>query len=413
MSLYNQVSAKHNNANLNSVGSKYATDYNHDIQNRIEKITNRMIFDSAPKQFFDLKFLNMFPAENVKSDEFFYQEMGYQRQPIVATASASAVSDPSTQTFGVQDLGTVSENLVVSYQDGTKGTIISVDTTASEITVAPMRGGSLPAVVSGDMLANVSTVDHDGSEGFASQFRADTIERSNFIQLFNMSIKYGEMELYKLEQAGTTDNFLSMERNQMFMQHRLGLSNAFWTGKKGEVLTADGTVAKTTGGVHTSMLEAGSPYADATESTLKDAFEDMVFESEYGDYGDVRFAYMRPKLHRILSNVYKDELVRYKPNDTIASLNLNEINVGSSRIVIVPFKRFEDQASFPTSFANKIMILDHKNIKRCQTWGERSGETLTFKDGIAKRSKEIYVDTNMGVKFNNPLGCAHLNVSGL
>jgi len=411
MALYNDPSSKFLNQNYNSVGSEYAALYGHDISLLVQKLTNRAIFDAAPQQFMDLKLLNMVAAEQVNSDEFFYQEMGYQREPLVATANSAAVSYPATQTITVASTDNISTNTIISYPNGQKGSVTNVDTTLSQITVSPYNGDTLPAVVADDVLANVSSVDHDGSDGFAQYFRASTIERNNYIQLFNKAIRYSEVELHKLKNMGTTSNFLEMERTAMFNQHRIDLSNAFWTGQKGEVITANGTPAKTTGGVFTSMLEAGSPNALANSATLVDAFEDMVLSSEYGDYGQARMAFMTPRTHRALSLAYKEELTRYAPNDEIALLNLKEVNLGSSRIVLVPFKRFEDTASFPGSFANRIVILDMKNIKRTQLWGERSGDTLKLEDGVPKRYGDIWVDCNMGVKFHNPLACAYLDIN--
>ena len=411
MALYNEPNVKFTNQNYNSVGSEYAALYGHDISLLVQKLTNRAIFDAAPQQFMDLKLLNMVPAEQVNSDEFFYQEMGYQREPLVATASSAAVSWPTTQTISVTSTDNISTNTIISYPNGQKGSVISVDTSLLTVTVSPYNGDTLPAVAADDILANVSSVDHDGSDGFAQYFRASTIERVNYVQLFNKAIRYSEVELHKLKTMGTTSNFLEMERNAMFNQHRIDLSNAFWTGQKGEIITADGTPAKTTGGVYTSMLEAGSPNAVANSNTLVDAFEDMVLSSEYGDYGQARMAFMTPRMHRMLSLAYKEELTRYAPNDDIALLNLKEINLGSSRIVLVPFKRFEDKASFPGSFENRIVILDMKNIKRTQLWGERSGDTLKLEDGVPKRYGDVWVDCNMGVKFHNPLACAYLNVN--
>lgn len=411
MSLYNDNSTKFSNQNINSVGSEYASLYGHDISLLVQKLTNRAIFDAAPQQFMDLKLLNMVPAEQVNSDEFFYQEMGYQREPLVATAASATVSWPTTQTISVASVDNISTNTIISYPNGQKGSVTAVDTSLLTITVSPYNGDTLPAVVLGDVLANVSTVDHDGSEGFAQYFRASTIERNNYIQLFNKAIRYSEVELHKLKNMGTTSNFLEMERNAMFNQHRIDLSNAFWTGQKGEVITQNGTPAKTTGGVFTAMLEAGSPNAIATAGTLVDAFEDMILSSEYGEYGAARMAYMTPRIHRMLSLAYKEELTRYAPNDEIALLNLKEVNIGSSRIVLVPYKRFEDAASFPGSFANRICILDMKNIKRTQLWGERSGDTLKLEDGVPKRYGDVWVDCNMGIKFHNPLACAHVDIS--
>lgn len=410
MSLYNDNSAKFNNQNTNSIGSEYASLYGHDTTLLVQKLTNKAIFDSAPQQFMDLKLMNMVESEQQNSDEFFYQEMGYQREPLVATANVAAVSYPTTQIIPITSTDNISTNTIISYPNGQKGNVVSVDTSALTVTVAAYNGDTLPAIIADDVLANVSTVDHDGSDGFSQYFRASTIERVNYIQLFNKAIRYSEVELHKLKNMGTTSNFLEMERNAMFNQHRIDLSNAFWTGQKGEVLTQDGTPAKTTGGVFTSMLEAGSPNALATLATLVDAFEDVVLSSEYGEYGAARMAFMTPRLHRTLSLAYKEELTRYSPNDDIAMLNLKEVHIGSSRIVLVPYKRFEDAASFPAAFANRIVILDMKNIKRVQLWGERSGDTLQLKDGIAKRYGDVYVDCNMGLKFNNPLGCAWVDV---
>lgn len=411
MSLYNETSAKFANQNYNSVGSEYANLYGHDISLLVQKLTNRAIFDAAPQQFMDLKLMNMVPAETVNSDEFFFQEMGYQREPLQVTAISASVSYPTTQTINVASVDNISTNTIISYPNGQKGSVVAVDTSLLTITVSPYNGDTLPAVAIGDVLANVSTVDHDGSEGFAQYFRASTIERVNYVQLFNKAIRYSEVELHKLKNMGTTANFLEMERNAMFNQHRIDISNALWTGQKGEVVTANGTPAKTTGGVYTSMVEAGSPNAVATAATLVDAFEDMVLSSEFGDYGQARMAFMTPRMHRMLSLAYKEELTRYAPNDEIALLNLKEVNLGSSRIVLVPYKRFEDAASYPAAFANKIVILDMKNIKRVQLWGERSGDTLKLEDGVPKRYGDVWVDCNMGVKFNNPLACAYLDVT--
>ena len=411
MSLYNETSAKFSNQNYNSVGSEYANLYGHDISLLVQKLTNRAIFDAAPQQFMDLKLMNMVPAETVNSDEFFFQEMGYQREPLQVTAVSASVSYPTTQTLNVASVDNISTNTIISYPNGQKGSVVAVDTSLLTVTVSPYNGDTLPAVAIGDVLANVSTVDHDGSEGFAQYFRASTIERVNYVQLFNKAIRYSEVELHKLKNMGTTANFLEMERNAMFNQHRIDISNALWTGQKGEVVTANGTPAKTTGGVYTSMVEAGSPNAVATASTLVDAFEDMVLSSEFGDYGQARMAYMTPRMHRMLSLAYKEELTRYAPNDEIALLNLKEINLGSSRIVLVPYKRFEDTASFGNAFTNRIAILDMKNIKRTQLWGERSGDTLKLEDGVPKRYGDVWVDCNMGVKFHNPLACAWLDLN--
>lgn len=410
MALYNLPNDTFNNQNLNSIGSQYANDYGHEISLLVQKATNKVIFDSAPRQFFDLKLLNMKEFEQVNSDEFFYKEMGYQREPLTATANTGAVSHPATQTFALSSVENISTDTIITYPNNKKGTVIDVNKTTLEITVAPLVNDSLPAVVLGDLFSNLSSLEADGTDGWAQYFRASTVERFNYVQLFNKVIKYGEVELFKLKQAAVTSNFLQMERAAMYNQFRIDISNAFWNGEKGEGITSKNEKAKITQGVFPAMVAAGSPNSTATTATLPDAFEDIVLSTEFGDYGAVRFAFATPRQILKLSKAYKDEKTRYTPNDMIAKLALDEINIGSSRIVLVPYKRFEDEASFPASFANRIFILDMKNISMCRMWGERSGDTLSRKDGIPKRYEEMWVDANMGVKFNNPLACGWIDL---
>lgn len=410
MPLFNNTSPEFNNRELNAVGSQYAADFNHNTSLLVEKATNATIFDASPQQFMDLKLLNMKQFKPANSDEFFFKEMGYQREPVVATGGAAAVSHPTAQTFAISDVGTISQDTIIVYPNNQKGVVTNVDETGSTVTVRPYTNGTLPAVVAGDEFGNHSPVEADGAEGFAQHFRAETIERHNFIQLFSKAVRYGAMELFKLQKQGTTNNFLDMERKQFFLQSRTDISNAFWNGEKGEVTLANNEKAKVTGGIFPSMVATGSPNAAATSATLVDAFEDIVFETEFRDYGETRFAFMTPRIHRLLSKAYKDEKTRYAPDATIALMNLTEINVGSSRIVLIPYTRFRSRASFPSSFENRIILLDMENINLRQTWAERSGETLDRTQGVPKLYKELWVDMNMGVEFNNPLACGWLDV---
>lgn len=409
--VYNQNDPAFVNSALNSVGSQYASLFGKDTSLLVEKLTNQMIFDSSPQQFADLKLLNMVPVESVNSDEWFFQEMGYQRMPIEATSAAGGAADPASQSFTVANIDTVATDMMVIYPSNEKGNIIDVDTATNTITVRPLTGGSVPAVAIGDSLSFMSPVEADGEDGFANQFRASIVERFNFIEMMSASVKYGQMELFKLQNNGTTSNYLQMEQQQFFLQRKIDVSNTFWNGERGEVTTASGKKAKVTGGVFPTMVAAGSPNSTSTAATLPDAFEDIVLNTEFGEYGAVRFAFMTPDIHRLLSKAYKEDLTRYRPDDSFALLNLNEINIGSSRIVLVPYTRFKDRASFPASFENRIFILDMKNMVRKQTWAERSGFTLDRPGGVPKNYKELWVDMNFGLQYHNPLAGGWVDVT--
>lgn len=412
MALFNLPNDAFSNVNLNSIGSDYAQQFGHDISLLVAKQTRAAIFDSSPQQFYDLALMNAKSPKSWNSDEFFYKEMGYQRQPLTASNTAAAVTWPTTQTFPIQSLTNIATDTIIAYPNGSLGNVTAINTATSEITVTPMTNSTLPAVALGDIFANISSVEADGVDGFAQYFRADTIERNGYIQLFSKAIHYGAVELYKLQKGAVNADFLSMESQNMMRQHKIDLSNAFWMGRKGEITTASGDKAKMTDGVFTMMQNAGSPNATTTSATLVDAFEDMVLSSEYGNYGEVRFAYMTPRIANELRKAYTDELVRYTPeNQSIAKLYLNEIQLGSSRIVIVPFQRFQSQADFYPGFENRIVILDHNTIETYEMWGAMSGTTPDRSQGFAKSYKDMWVACQMGVAMNNPMSSAYIDVT--
>lgn len=411
MPTYNLPDNRFGNLNLNALGSQYASDFNKDENKLIQRITNNLIFDAAPRQFFDLAMLNMLPVIEKPSDEFQYMEMGYQREALVATASASAATAPATQTITLDSVDNVSVDLMIVYPTNEKGTVVSIDKSSNQITVAPMSGQSVPAVSSGDKFGNLSPVEADAKEGFSNYFRSTTVERYNYVQMISKAMRFGRMELAKYMRAGTTSNYLAMNRAAMFRQTRIDISNILWNGDRGEVTLQDGTKAKTAGGIYPLMTAAGSPNASTTTSELKDAFEDIAEQSEYGDHGDVRFAFMDTPIKRTLSKQYKDDKTRYRPADMDANIALDSVDIGSSKLVLIPFHRFADSASFPSAFKNRIFIIDPKNLRRCQVFPERSGEIDDRSTGAAKNYKEIFVDLTFSIEFNNPLACGWIDVN--
>jgi len=411
MSIFSLPNNALTNENLNALASQFAQDTGADETNLIQRITNKVIFDAAPQQFFDLKLLNMQEFLPSASDEFFYDEMGYQRTPFTATAAAGIATDPATQTFAINDLDDISVDTIIIYPNNQKGIVRTINTSTSEITVAPYTGDSVPAVVIGDEFAKLSPVEGDGIEGFSQYFRANIVERFNFVQILSKAMRFGRAELHKHQNAGTFDNYLSDNKRAMMRQFRIDLSNVLWNGERGEVTVAGGQKAKTAGGVFPLMVQAGSPNASATLASLTNAFEDITLQTEFNEHGATRFAFATNRIILELSKAYKDDKTRYRPDDEIAKLGLNMVDIGSSKIVLVPFDRFKDTASFPAAFQNRIMIMDMETIRVKQMWGETSGETLAREDGIAKTFKDTWVETTFSIEFNNPLASGYVDVT--
>lgn len=414
MSAYNpQTGSNFNNVNLNSIGSTYASQYGHNVSLLIQKMTKEAIFDATPQMFYDLAIFNQI-GESMRSanDEFNYKEFAYQRQPLIASGTASAVNSPTNQTFTVVSTDNIANDFMVGYPNGQLGTVVNVDTATLSVTVAPLSGDTLPAVAIGDTFAVVTSVEGDGVDGFSNYFRLSTIERNGYIQLFSKAIRYGAVEMWKMENGAIHPQYLSIEKEQMYKQHRIDLSNAFWMGRKGQAVTADGTLAKTTDGIFTMMQNAGSPNTSTTLTTLADAIEDITFSTQYGDYGQTKFAYMTPRMANYVRKAYTDQLIRYTPdNQNLAKLHLSGIDLGSTMLVIVPFQRFASAADFYPGFENRIVLVDHSTIEKRELWGAQSGETLDRTSGVAKSYKDTWVSCQLGVAMNNPLSSGWIDVS--
>lgn len=397
------------NVDLNALASQYASTFGHDTSALIQRITRSLIFDAAPQQFFDLKLLNIKPFENVKSDEWEFFEMGFGREPTIATAIVAGGT--VSQVIPVTTVDEISVDTVVVYPNNQKGTVTNVDASATSITVTALTGQTLPAVAANDLLANMTPVEADAANSISQYFRVDTIRRFNFIQMMVKAMRFGRMEMFKYKNAGNTSNYLTMQKQRLIQQFRIDLSNSLWNGERGEVTLSNGTLAKVTGGIFPTMQAAGSPNVTATTANLPQALEELALDTEFKAFGATRFLYGTPRQIHALSQQYKRDLTRYTPNDDIAKLGLKSVDMGSSKIVFVPMKRFEDPSSFPASWANRLILLDQESVTCKQTWGEEMGETLPRKDGgTLNNFTDFWISTTFGVEFSNPLGSGWIDI---
>lgn len=400
---------KFNNVDLNALASQYASQYGHDTTALIQRITRSLIYDAAPQQFFDLKLLNMKPFENIKSDEWEFFEMGFGRDPVIATAITAGGT--ATQVITVSSTDDISVDTVIVYPNNAKGSVTEVNKTAGTITVTSFTGQTLPAVAVNDLLANLTPIEADAANSISQYFRVDTVRRYNFVQMMVKAMRFGRMEMYKYKNAGTTSNYLTMQKQRMLQQFRIDLSNSLWNGERGEVSLASGAVAKVTGGIFPTMQASGSPNVTTTVANLPAALEELALDTEFKAFGATRFLYGTPRQIHALSQQYKRNLTRYAPSDEIAKLELKSIDMGSSKIVFVPMKRFEEPSCFPASWANRLILLDQESVSCVQTWGEEMGETLSRENrGTLNNFTDFWISTTFGVQFNNPLGSGWVDI---
>lgn len=409
------ATSKFSNTDLNSLASTYASSFSHQTTALIQRIVKELIFDAAPQQFFDLKLLNQKPFESIKSDEWFFHEMDFGRNPL--TTDAADGGGGATQVISVAaatDLDHVAIDTILVYPDNSHATVTTVTAGGPSVTVTSMTGQTLPAIAIGDNFAVLSPVEADGANSISQYFRIETTERFNFVQMLVKAMRFGRMELFKYENAGTTSNYLSMQKQRMLQQFRIDISNILWNGERGEVTLSNSAVAKTTGGIFPSMVAAGSPNSSVTLANSPQALEELALDTEFKAFGATRFFYATPRLVHFLAQEYKRSLTRYSPNDEIAKLDLKAIDIGSTKVVFVPMKRFEEPSCFPAAWRSRGILLDQETLSCVQTWGEEMGETLSrVQGGTRENFKDFWVSTTFGVQFNNPLASGFLDITDL
>lgn len=409
---------KMNIKNLNAPGSKYAQQYGHATTSLINKVARQIIYDAAPQQYWDLKILSEKKFEQRNSDEIFYTETGFGRDPIYLDAVAIAIPAGATQTLPILNIDSVSKDTIVVYPGNERGTVTSVNTSTNEIIVTAETGSILPQVpisASGQfMLANLSPIESDSATSISQYFRIQTVERVNFIQSIVKAQRWGKKELEKYKRAGTLTNYIEMNKKRLYDQFRIDLSNIFWNGNMGEVTLANGDKAKTAGGVFPIMQQNGSPNASVTIANSGDALEELALDTEYGEYGATRFVYGTPRAIHYVTKQYKNNLVRYAPKDKEVYTGLSSIDIGSSKIVFVPVKRFEEPSCFPAAWRSRLILLDNKNIQPVYFMPEDMGETLDrTNNGTLNNYKDHWISADFGMEFYNPLACGWLDLTDL
>lgn len=405
------------NANVNPIGSGYAAQYGHNVNSVLQKVVRQIIYDAAPKQYLDLKLMSLKAPQYAPSDEFFYNEMSFGRDPILAdTIGGGGIAAGATQTIPILNRNNVSKDMIIVYPDNTKGTITTVNT--ASIVVTAETGETLPALAAAaagaTVFAYLSPVEADGMSDISNYVRYDTIERSNYVQSVIKAMRFGRMELAKYQNTGVLSNYLEMQKKIMYRQFRISLSNIFWNGHKAEVTLSNGMKAKTAGGVFPTMQEAGSAHSSVTLANSPDALEELALSTEYGEFGDTRFLFAAPRLIHYLSQQYKRDLTRYTPNDEIARLGLTGVNIGSSNIVFCPIKRFEEPSCFPRSWRSRAILTDLESITPKYMFPEEMGDTLNRRNqGTLNNFTDSWISATTSIEFNNPLASGWLDITNL
>ncbi len=384
---------------------------------RIAKAIKEAIFDAAPEQYNALRLVFEKNFQEFNNREFEYLESTFGRTALEATAIVAAqaasagVSQQQTIAMTTASVTRITPDLIIIYPNNSKAVVKSI--TGLNVLVESQTSDGLPAVAVGDIFSIQSTIQADAMDYFSNYERLETITRYNFIQEFLRAKRWGRMELLEYQNSGTT-NYLVRDKAEAIRQMRTDLFNSFFNGQRGEFRISNNYVTTAMGGIFPLMVAAGSMTANPTEAGLRAVFEALAFKTNYKKEGGTRFIYATQEMLYIISKIFKEPGLRYAPTDTIGSMDLKKYNFGGMNFVPVACELFKEISCFPKDWARRILVLDQETISPAKMKGlpyMTVGGTLDRgPNGTRENFKDWYIEANLSLVFNNPLGCFWIDV---
>jgi hypothetical protein len=370
-------------ANTNAPGSPYAAAFARGVTTHLNLAVAPQIFNAQPQQFLDLQYLMSFglgEASNV--DEDIWHEQVWSRNPITVAAGgfAGVAANPGATVTGTINIADSSIQNVfprqkINYRgsDGvaTQAIVMSVDSTpgAANIVVRSMNSRPLAPAAAGALLTNGMTVGSDGGSAFSQPTRIQTVQRSNLLEKIGPEQKiWNTIERIKWKKMQQT-NYMEADMLDKLTQLKTSLSQRIWFGEYGESLNAAGEITKFTQGIVPAIQQNGGVSLTSTTATVWDDMIDAVFATNFGAINNRRVVFGTPETLYKLNIKQKAEFVRYSYGDKIWDMDFEEWRVGGQTLTLVPCQIWNDPASFPVEFANRLVILQENNIKVLGTPG--------------------------------------------
>lgn len=172
----------------------------------------------------------------------------------------------------------------------------------------------------------------------------------------DLAILFGSKESVKKEDILTNNIQLFIKGGSPIQEVKNKLcedvSNTLWQGIKGKLYVA-GRHEKvlTMDGFENLMKQS---CINETISEIGKSFESIVLDTEKRGHSQVRFLFATQSKIDKLTEYYKYPLLRGQIIDEY----YDYIDIGSSKILLIPVKRFEDTACFPKDMQDKMFLID-------------------------------------------------------
>jgi hypothetical protein len=147
-------------------------------------------------------------------------------------------------------------------------------------------------------------------------------------------------------------------------------------------------------------------------STAWDYLTTGLFQTNFGPVNNRRVVFGTPEMLHALNVKEKGELIRYSTGDRVFDLDFEEWRIGGQVLTLVPTQIWNDVASFPESYARRLVVLQESSVKLATMRGVpmldqtvKVSQSRNNVDPIAIYDFERYlVEGFVGVKVQNAAG---------
>lgn len=357
-------------ANSNAPGSPYAAAYARGTTTHLRLPVDPKIFNAQPAQFLDLQYLMAFGAHEEGGDETIWHEQVWSRRSVTVRANFAGVAlSAGTEVTGDLPIVAASlDNVYVGqllYYNGGQVLVTAIISTggAEAVTVKSMTGRPIPAATAGDRVTDGRTAGGDGGQFFSSPTRIQTLQRHNFLEKIGPESKiWDEIELQKWKNLGQT-NYQEKDMLDMLTQMKVSQCQRLWFGERAQTILTDGRPAKFTEGIVPAIVNNGGAVVDTTYSTIWDDMIDAIFATNFMTNDSHRVVFAPPEVLFAMNFKKKAEFIRFSTESRIWDMDFEEWRVGGQRFTLVPTQIWGNEASFPSDFAKKVVIMPKENVQ--------------------------------------------------
>lgn len=288
-------------------------------------------------------------------------------QPLIITSSAGAgaLNTPVTYTSTDPSITYFGLNSLVMFSNGQHG-LVTATPSATTITVSPLQGESLPAVVAGAasaMLADAGLLTADGNSDMLQQFVPQIAQYDYVVQKIGPYID--RMDPWQMEQYKTqgTTNYLETRKQQIMNKLFMIFQRTVWLSRRGVITLTGGQTAWTTSGVLEQMTDNGVPDQSCTPDSFVDVLRETQAAISQAATNNNYDLFCSPRVADYIGAGVKGEPVRMTTSDTSFNLTVTKFDFVSSSVTVIPTPSFDNPGTNGMLLRNKAFLMPSKSLK--------------------------------------------------